>query len=194
VAAVVAAVVVVAVTAGRERGAVGTRHHNGQAMIELTTGMLVLILLAAVIYQLTLFVRAGHETGVRAREQAGSLAFQDYPLSVTAAYIGAVELGPDGKPYTRDDEFLAADPGTYYRGILDPLTGEPTDWNALETVPGNAFSELRGSSSPISIFGLLRGEDSEDVDLLPGVQHLLYRADHIRIEETVWMPWTRGVY
>ncbi len=163
-------------------------------MIELTIGMLVLIVLAAVIYQLTTFVRAGHETAVRAREQAGALALQDYPLSATAAYIAGTDTGPDGKPYTRDDVFLAADPGRYNTGILEPLAGDPADWNTLDAVPGNAFSELRGSWSPISIFGLLRGEDSEDVDLLPAVQHLLYRAESIRIEETVWMPWTRGVY
>ncbi len=163
-------------------------------MIELTTGMLVLIVLAAILFQLTQFVRVGHETAVRARSLAGELALQDTPYSVTAAYIAEIETGPDGKPYTRDDEFQAADPGLYNDGILEPLAGDPADWNTLDAVPGNAFSELRASASPISIFGLLRGEDNDDVDLLPAVQHLLYRAESIRIEETVWMPWTRGVY
>jgi len=184
--------------AGEEGRVVDTdRKHDrrrGQAMIELTIGMLVLIVLMAVLYQLTTFVRAGHETAVRAREQAGALAMQDDPLSVTAAYIGATEAGPDGKPYTRDDVFLAAAPGRYNNNILEPLAGDPADWNTLDAIPGNAFSGLRASGSPISIFGLLRGEDSEDVDLLPAVQHLLYRAESIRIEETVWMPWTKGVY
>jgi hypothetical protein len=163
-------------------------------MIELTTGMLVLIVLVAIIYQLTLFVRAGHETAVRARAQAGAQALLDYPLSVTADYIADTETGPDGKPYTRDDLFLPADPIRYNTGILEPIAGEPTDWNTLDAVPGNAYSTLRASSSPISVFGLLRGEDSEDVDLLPAVEHLLYRAKSIRIQETVWMPWTKGVY
>lgn len=163
-------------------------------MIELTIGMLVLIVLVAVLYQLTTFVRAGHETAVSAREQAGSLALQDFPWSVTAAYIAGTGTGPDGKPYTRDDAFQVADPNLYNDGILEPLTGDPADWNTLDAVPGNAYSELHASESPISIFGLLRGQDSEDVDLLPAVQHLLYRAESIRIEETVWMPWTRGFY
>lgn len=163
-------------------------------MIELTTGMLVLIVLTAVLFQLTRFVRVGHETAVRARELAGELALQDTPYSVTATFIAGIETGPDGKPYTRDDVFQVADPNLYYGGILEPLAGDPADWNTLDAVPGNAYSELRASANPISIFGLLRGEDSEDVDLLPAVQHLLYRADSIRIEETVWMPWTRGVY
>jgi len=163
-------------------------------MIELTIGMVVLIVLVAVIAQLTVFVRAGHETAVRAREQAGSLALQDYPFSVTADYIAGTGTGPDGKPYTRDDVFLAADPSRYAGDILEPMAGDPADWNTLEAVPGNAFSVLRASLSPISVFGLLRGEDREDVALLPAVRHLLYNAESIRIEETVWMPWTRGVY
>ncbi len=165
-------------------------------MIELTVGMLVVIVLAAIIYQLTTFVRAGHETAVFAREQAGALALQDYPYSVTADYIGDTGYGPDGKPYTRDDreDFALANPGNYQNGILEPLASDPVDWNTLETIPGNAFSALRESQSPISIFSLLRGEDSTVVDLLPAVQHLLYNAETINIEETVWMPWTKGVY
>jgi hypothetical protein len=158
--------------------------------------MMVLIVLVAILFQLTLFVRTGHETAVNARAQAGSLALRDDPLSVTAAYIGETGVGEDGKPYTRDDQdaFLPADPSRYYNNILEPLAETSTDWNTLEAIPGNAYTELRDSSSPISEFGLLRGEDSEDVDLLPAVQHLLYDADHIRIEEQVWMPWTRGIY
>jgi len=163
-------------------------------MIELTTGMLVLIVLTAILFQLTRFVRVGHETAVNARALAGESALAEEPYSVTAAYVSSIETGPDGKPYTRDDAFQAADPGLYNGGILEPLAGDPADWNTLDAVPGNAFSELRSSSSPISVFGLLRGEDSEDVDLLPAVQHLLYRTESIRIEETVWMPWTKGVY
>ena len=171
----------------------GCRCH-GQAMIELSVGMLVVIVLAAVIYQLTLFVRVGHETVVNARAAAGEKALQDWPFSATADYIGATGTGPDGKPYTPDDVFEPADPARYNSGILEPLAGEPTDWNTLEEVPGNDFSDLRASPSPISIFNLLRGEDSGDVNLLPAVQHLLYDAESITIHETVWMPWTKGVY
>jgi hypothetical protein len=81
-----------------------------------------------------------------------------------------------------------------YSDILDPLAADPSDWNTLDEIPGNDVTRLHRSESPIEVFGLLRGEDSETVLLLPAVTSLLYRAESIRIEETVWMPWTRGVY
>jgi len=179
---------------------VDTKHQRnittraGQALIELCIGMVSLIILVAVIAQLAMFVRASHETSVRAREQAGALALSDYPLSVTAPYIGETEAGADAKPYTKDDEFADGDASAYYRDILDPLAAEPTDWNTLEEIPGNGFSGLRASASPMQSFGLLRGKDEEVVPLLPAVRSLLYRADSIQMEETVWMPWTKGVY
>ena len=167
---------------------------GGQAMIELTIGMVSLIVLTAIIVQLAFFVRVGHETAVRAREQAGSLALQQVPVSAAARYIGATGPGVDESPYTRDDAFSAADPSAMYSDILDPLAANPSDWNTLDGIPGNGFTLLHRSESPISVFGLLRGEDSETVSLLPAVSSLLYRDEGIRIEETVWMPWTRGVY
>jgi hypothetical protein len=176
---------------------VGTEHRKprgGQAMIELTIGMVSLIVLTAIIVQLAFFVRAGHETAVRAREQAGSLALQDVPVSAAARYIGATGPGEDGSPYTRDDEYSAADPSSLYSDILDPLAADPSDWNTLDEIPGNDLTRLHRRESPIGVFGLLRGEDSATVPLLPAVSSLLYRADSILIEETVWMPWTKGVY
>lgn len=163
-------------------------------MVELMVGMVSLLVLVAVIAQLAIFVRAGHETAVRAREQAGELALADSWISATATYIGEIGYGPDAKPYTRDDEFRAADSSAYYSRILDPTATDPTDWNVLDAIPGNAFSDLHASQNPISIFGLLRGQESETVELLPAVRNLLYREDSIQIEETVWMPWTKGVY
>lgn len=167
---------------------------RGQALIEFTIGLVVLIVLAAVFAQLAVFVRAGHGTAVRAREQAGALALQEYPFSTTARYIGSTSSGPDARPYTRDDDVVLANPRSFYSGILEPLAADPTDWNTLDSIADNAFTQLRASENPISIFGLLRGEDSETVTLLPAVRHLLYRDQSIRIEETVWMPWTRGIY
>lgn len=167
---------------------------GGQAMTELMMGLVSLIVLIAILAQLAIFVRAGHETAFRAREQAGALALQPFPVSAVARYIGATRSGDDGKPYTRDDEFLGADPTAFYNGILEPLAATPTDWNTLDAVPGNDFTRLRSSESPIGIFGLLRGQAPTNVTLLPAVEHLLYRRDSIRLEETVWMPWTKGVY
>ncbi len=167
---------------------------QGQAMIELTIGMVSLLVLMAVIAQLAMLVRAGHETGVRARMQAGGLALQEFPISASAQYIGATASGPDQKPYTRDDQFMAADPAAFEQGILNALPADTSDWNTLDRIPGNAFSRLRASETPMTVFGLLRGEASDTVLLLPAVQHLLYRSDHIVLEETVWMPWTRGIY
>ncbi len=166
----------------------------GQALVELTIGLLSLMVLVAVIAQLAVFVRAGHDTAVRARSQAGALALQAYPISAPARYIGATGPGPDGRPYTRDDEFAPAHPAAFHNGILAALTADPSDWNTLEAIPGNAFSRLHDSESPVNVFGLLRGESRETVPLLPAVQHLLYRRASIQMEETVWMPWTRGIY
>jgi len=167
---------------------------GGQALIEMTIGMVSLMILVAVIAQLAMFVRTSHETSVRAREQAGSLALSEYPLSVTATYIGATEVGPDSKPYTKDDVFVNGDASAYCRDILDPLAAESADWNTLDEIPANPFTQLRGTQNPMQSFGLLRGQDGEPVPLLPAVRSLLYRADSIQMEETVWMPWTKGVY
>ncbi len=172
------------------------KHRNrlGQAMIELSVGLVSLIVITATIAQLAVFVRARHEAANRARRDAGARALQAWPLSAPGAYIGTTGEGPDGKPYTRDDIFTPADPAAFHRDILNTLAMPPTDWNAMDPIAENPFSRMRGGAPVISVFGLIRGDRSERIPLLPAIRNLLYAEDSILIEETVWMPWTRGVY
>ena len=61
-------------------------------------------------------------------------------------------------------------------------------------VPANPMTEAARLGAPQMAFGLVHGQSSRSITLLPAIRDLLYRADRVTIEGSAWMTWTEGLY
>jgi hypothetical protein len=167
---------------------------SGQAMIELTVGLVALLALFAGLLQLAKLSIAQTDTLFSARREAGTRAMSTVAVSSAAEYIRYWEEGDDKKRYSVDDTHTEADGAAFSATVPARAARDNAAWNVMQRVPDNPVLTLRDSPAPATQFGLLEGKDSVTVPLLPVVQHLLYNADSIEIESKVWMPWAREIY
>ncbi len=163
-------------------------------MIEVMVGLVTLIVLIAGLLQVASLTRARTDAMASARAKAATRALEISPFSEFPDYIHEISAGPDGRTYSHDDEANYADPELFDATIVNRAVSNSSEWAVLEAVPTNPFADLHGSLSPASAFGLLKGDASEPVTLIPAVRSLLYRADEIDVECEVWMTWTQGIY
>ena len=170
---------------------------SGQAMVELLVGLVVLVVLFAGLLQVASLSKTHNETMVVARRKAGALAMLEPSggiFTLSPDYIRDWHEGSDQKRHTKDDVFTDADPVLFENTIVEKAAGTPYEWQILDGAPTNGVVFLHGNINPESTFGLLKGHDSQNVLLLPGVRSLLYKADSIDVECDVWMTWTKGIY
>jgi hypothetical protein len=190
----VAAVVVVVMMVVEEDRAVDTKRTSGQAMIEVMAGLVALIVLIAGLLQVASLTRAQTDAMVEARQEAGTLALLEEPFSEFPDYIQDIQVGPDGRSYSHDDTTTDALPSEFNQDITERVTEQPSDWDVIDALPNSPLSSLHNAFTPATEFGLLKGDASETITLLPAVINLLYSADEITVESDVWMTWTRGIY
>ncbi len=165
-------------------------------MVELIAGLVVIMVLLVGIVELTNLTQAQSKTLSKARARAGASSLGDTTFSAFPEHIANIEKGNDGKAYSVDDETTAGDPGAFQNKVVE-RTGrgsEPSDWDTLDALPYSPMSALRATASPVAEFGLVEGTSETTVKLLPGVRHLLYDAEEIRVKSRVWMTRTEGIY
>ncbi len=167
---------------------------SGQAMIEVMVGLIALLVLVAGLIQVASLTKSQTDTMVEAREEAGQRSFWDLPLSETAEYIQDVEVGPDGRTYSLDDTTTDASGAVFHDTITAKAVRDQSEWAILEQLSDQSFPSLNNAGTPISTFGLLKGNATRTVPLRPAVRSLIYRAEEIEIESDVWTTWTRGIY
>ncbi len=164
-------------------------HRSGQAMTEFTIGLVATVVIVATLFQIALMADKHTDALMDARTEADEAAFASSSID-SPEFIGSIEDGPDGRSYSRDDEVTTSTEGGFLSNVVD--YGDP---DGLSTyVPNNGISLLRSSPIPSASFGLVRGYESDEVDLLPAVQHLLYDSPTLDVEAEVWMVWTTGYY
>jgi hypothetical protein len=167
---------------------------SGQAMVEVLVGLVALLVLIAGLLQVASLCSAQTKTMVEARHQAGELAMLDAePISVPN-YIQDWQEGPDGKRYTKDDVFTTAAAATLQDTIVSKASPDSFGWTIIDGVPKNRLSRIHKSGMPQTELGFVKGSDSTNVDLLPIIQKLVYKADSIKVDSEVWMTWTKGIY
>ena len=77
------------------------------------------------------------------------------------------------------------------------LDGKPKlvdDYPAPEPPPGEALIRVNVAGVCNTDLELVKGYHQEEVQLISGVQRLLYRASEIDVEAHVWLTWTKGIY
>ena len=163
-------------------------------MIELLIGMVAVLALTAGLLQVASLSKTHTEVLVDARRQAGEYAMLDLNLLFDPDYIRDWEEGEDSSRHTRDDEMETSSPAGFQATIVERAGRDDGDWSVIDSVPNQGLTTLRESNTPDSWFGLVRGHDEKSIAVLPAVRSLLYRADSIDVEATVWMARTGGLY
>lgn len=163
-------------------------------MIELIIGLVAVLVLVSGLLQVASLTKTHTDVMVEARRQAGRKAVNLFGGSESAEYIRDWEPGDDEKRYTRDDSFTDGSRGAFVGTIVDKAGRAQNDWDIIARTANKGVSELRAGSEPTETFGLVRGYESRDVELLPAVRSLLYRAHSIDVESEVWMTWCTGIY
>ncbi len=176
------------------RDSQGDTRRSGQAIVELIVGMIVVLALVAGMLQVASLTRAHTAVMVEARGHAGEAAMSDTYITAIPDYIAAVEVGPDGRSYSRDDTHTMASAVDLDGIIVNRSAPAPGDWDYLDAVPHNQIAVLHRSTVPVVEFGLIGTVAHETITNLPAVRALLYDAETIEVEGKAWMTWTRGIY
>ncbi len=163
-------------------------------MTELMAGMVAVVVLLAGLIQLISLTRAETDVMNEARAEAGRDAMNSVYSDGNANYIRDWEKAADEKAYTRDDEFTDGDTARFRSVVVARAGNSQSDWDTLNSVPNNRISALGAGQDPARAFGLVRGYESETIQLLPATRSLIYRADEIELESEVYMTWTTGIY
>jgi hypothetical protein len=171
-----------------------SRRRNGQAMVEFLIALVAILALFAGLLQVMTLSTTQTEVMNNARQEAGRRAISSAIVLDTPDYIQEWDAGADDSSYSVDDEFTHANEGAFLMTVFDTAAERSSDWNVLGQSSGNEISILRFSPSTATRLGLVQGTDSQTVPLLPAVKHLIYDANDIDVEATVWMPRTTGIY
>jgi hypothetical protein len=165
---------------------------SGQAIIEFVVGIVAVLVVAALLFQVGRVARLHTEALLEAREEAGERAMSDaYRVALPGPdYIRDWRPGGDERRFSRDDEPVRGGWGTVSGSIT--VHGRPTDLN--EQVAGNPISLLHTDPSPVDSFGLVNGRtETKEVEVMPVIRHLLYDAPSIEVDHEAWMVWTKGL-
>jgi hypothetical protein len=167
---------------------------RGQAMIEFLVGIIAVMALFAGLIQFVSLFTAQTDTFSKARRAAGGRAMADVQMVSAADYIQFWDAAADQRRYSVDDTHSDANAISFKDEIVSRSAPNATDWLLLDTIPNNEMRDLRDNAAPATLFGLMEGQETADIPLLPVVRTLLYDRSNIEIKSSVWMPWCREVY
>lgn len=165
---------------------------TGQALVELITGLVGLLVLTAVLLQLGRIGLAHSEAMANARGQAGAYAMNDtYILALPEPLlIYDWDEGPDGRRHSQDDQAIQ----TSADALVDDILIHAHQSELAIAQPGNAVSSIINSETWLDELHLVHGQDSSgSIPLLPVVRSLIYDTDSIQVDTDVWLTWTRGL-
>ena len=166
---------------------------RGQALVEMTVALVVIVVLLAALLQIGRLTRERQDALNAARGDAARFAMSDvYTLQPPPPrYLRDWEVGPDGVRHSRDDVARLGNPAGVRLGIAAKALPD----ELARRLPANAVSALATRVPTIDEFYLVHGRaESRPIELLPVVRHLLYDAESIVIEENAFLVWTQGIY
>lgn len=163
-------------------------------MIELMVALVAILVLSAGLLQIAGLTKAQTDTMTEARRRAGQKSLISAATLESANYISAMQEGTDNKQYTADDTYETGAPASFKDNIINRTVEDQNNWNIIRSAPDTHFMEMKNSSSPENVFGMVQGESSESVPLISTVQSLLYRSSSIEIKSEVWMTRTGDIY
>lgn len=163
---------------------------SGQAIVELVVALVVILVLTAGLLQIGSMGVSHSRLMGEARREAGRKALLEASSFANPQFIGSCTPGVDGSPYSRDDDTTPGDLVWLMAGIVDYARPAELDQRRQD----NVVSVMAESAFPQELLGLVNGEASEDVLLMPIVRRLLYDSETVSLQGKAWMTWTKGIY
>jgi hypothetical protein len=168
----------------------GPESRAGQAIVELVVALVVILVLVAGTIQICSMGVSHSQLMMTARREAGQKAMQEASSFSGPKFIAACTTGNDGIPFSRDDSTTAGDSALLQIGIASYAHPDELNLRRLD----NPVSVLAKSPFPQDLFGLVEGEATASVELMPVVRELLYQSDSVELQGKAWMTWTKGIY
>ena len=159
-------------------------------MVEFVVALVCILVLVAGIIQISVLGLRHSTLMNEARREAGQKAMLDVSSFAGPRYITACTVGADGVAFSRDDGKTDGDPAYVSVGLASHANPDVLDG----VLPGNPVTSVAQSAFPHFLFGLVEGEKSDSVDLIPIMRELIYRKDAVDLKASAWMTWTKGVY
>lgn len=168
------------------------RSRAGQALVEMTVGLVALMLLLAGLLQIARLSLEHTRTMMAARELADRYAMDDHfndPAQMPL-YISDWQPGRDGVRYSQHDQPIGGAFQEIQLNVLDHA--RPHDLTARRGP--NPIQRVDQSARVSDAFFLMRAEQrGERVPTLPLMRRLVTNDEWLQMDHTVWMPWTRGL-
>lgn len=178
----------------RHRAPAGSvARRSGQAMIELVAAIICILVVVTGLLQLILLGTADTNTMVEATARAAERASSSLVLAESPDNIADWDVGQDEMQQTKDDEPVS--------GSLMPVqvniagaTAPNGDWGAVDGARHNDIAMLNHGAIPSTTLGMVRGEASEDVEVIPAAKAFFGLRDPMEIRNKVWMTATGALY
>ena len=167
---------------------------RGQAMVELMVSLVAILALTGGLLLIVSFGTARTRAMMEARKEAGVLSMLDLTPIDMPEFIQDWDAGADGKDLTADDEARRGSHTPFNDFIVEQAAADADAWGVLSSVNRNGLPPMRDHPTPITAFGMVKGDAHDSVRLLSVVQHLFYAGDSIDIDTEVWLTHTRGIY
>lgn len=163
---------------------------KGQAVVELTGALVVILVLLAGLIHIGRLTRAHSRTMITARHAAALWAMAElYPLPLEARYLQNWNAGADQKPYTSDDLPVLGSVSAEQAPFTNARPDQLTAW-----APGNALSRMGEAPGSMENYFLIRGYAEETVSNQPVIRTLISLQAHVTVASDVWLVWTEGIY
>lgn len=158
--------------------------------MELVVALVVILVLVAGTIQICSMGVSHSRLMMAARREAGQKAMMEVSSFSGPQFIAACTPGNDGITFSRDDGTMLGDATLLQVGIVD--YAHPVELNQRRL--DNPISAIANSTFPQELFGLVDGETTTNVMLLPIVRELIYNSDSVNLQGKAWMTWTKGIY
>lgn len=169
------------------------RSRVGQAMVELVAAVVGILVVVTGLLQLILLGTADTNTMVAATADAASRATATVAMLPTLDVVADWEAGPDGLMQTKDDARVDGNLDGVQRDVAG-ATAPNGDWSAVDGARHNDIAVLAYGALPSTTFGLVRGQASEDVEVVPAARSLFGLRDPTEVRNEVWMTVTGALY
>ena len=172
------------------------RLRAGQAMIEMMLGVMLIMLLIAGMVQFVTIASVHSALDAQVRGDAGVVAMSPLTAWDTPDYILNWKVGPDGQPFTADDQKTIGQPNAIGLIANDSVRpNSPTDWNALAPLRSTSTMDLlHQTPTPLIDLGFIGIKLSQEVPVIDVIQELVYAKPTVTVQEEVWFPVTKGLY
>lgn len=158
----------------------------------MVVGLVALLLVFVGLLQIGRLALSHTRAVMEARERADQYAVDPaYHYHTTPPlYIQDWQPGADGVRYSMDDRPM--------NGPSDEIRTDVLSLAHPNQVAGyigsTVLQDVEASARVVDAFRFVRGHaNSEAIPIYPLLRHLVVSDESIRMEHTVWMPWTAGV-